>query len=101
MVVGRESFWLVVYGPFMTRDLTRDDVRVIVKRGLQLTRGNYAGLMKTFNMMPEDYKRFLNFLRKHQCQLNFHPFRAPSGERAIEPSVQRGAAGHHTVAAPD
>jgi transcriptional regulator with PAS, ATPase and Fis domain len=101
MVVGRESFWSVVYGPFMTRDLTRDDVRVIVQRGLQLTRGNYAGLMKTFNMMPEDYKRFLNFLRKHQCQLNFHPFRAPSGERTIEPGVHRGAAGHHTVAATD
>ena len=87
MVVGGESFWSVVYGPFMTRDLTRDDVRMIVQRGLQLTRGNYAGLMKTFNMTPEDYKRFLNFLRKHQCQLNFHPFRAPSGERTIEPSV--------------
>ena len=86
MVEGGESFWSVVYGPFMTRDLTRDDVRLIVGRGLQLTRGNYAGLMKTFNMTPEDYKRFLNFLRKHQCQLNFHPFRAPSGE----PTTERG-----------
>ena len=86
MVQGGESFWSVVYGPFMTRDLTRDDVRLIVERGLQLTRGNYAGLMKTFNMTPADYKRFLNFLRKHQCQLNFHPFRAP-GERTIESGI--------------
>jgi transcriptional regulator with PAS, ATPase and Fis domain len=87
MIAGGESFWSVVYGPFMTRDLTRDDVRSIVEKGLQLTRGNYAGLMKTFNMSPEDYKRFLNFLRKHQCQLNFHPFRAPSGERPGEPGI--------------
>jgi len=87
MVDGGESFWSVVYGPFMTRDLTRDDVRLIVGRGLERTRGNYAGLMKTFNMTPEDYKRFLNFLRKHQCQLNFHPFRAPSGEPTVEPGV--------------
>jgi len=80
MMDGGESFWSVVYGPFMTRDLTRDDVRMIVQRGLQLTRGNYAGLMKTFNMTPEDYKRFLNFLRKHQCQLNFHLFRTVGGK---------------------
>ena len=87
IVTGAESFWSVVYGPFMTRDLTRDDVRHIVRRGLQRTHGNYAGLMRAFNMAPEDYKRFLNFLRKHQCQLNFHPFRAPTGEHTIDPGV--------------
>jgi len=88
MLVGGESFWSAVYGPFMTRDLTRDDVRYIVRRGLLKTRGNYAGLMRAFNMTPEDYKRFLNFLRKHQCQLNFHPFRSPSGD--VDPTTEQG-----------
>ena len=78
MLVGGESFWSAVYGPFMTRDLTRDDVRDIVRKGLHKTHGNYAGLMRAFNMTPEDYKRFLNFLRKHQCQLNVHLFRSSS-----------------------
>jgi hypothetical protein len=28
-----------------------------------------------FNMDQNDYKRFLNFLRKHDCQLPFKEFR--------------------------
>jgi hypothetical protein len=87
MLVGGESFWSAVYGPFMTRDLTRDDVRFIVGRGLLKTRGNYAGLMRAFNMTPDDYKRFLNFLRKHQCQLSFHPFRASPAEPTTENGI--------------
>jgi hypothetical protein len=38
-------------------------------------------------MTPEDYKRFLNFLRKHQCQLNFHPFRSSSAEPTAEHGI--------------
>jgi transcriptional regulator with PAS, ATPase and Fis domain len=78
MVSGGESFWLAVYGPFMLRDLTRDDVRLIVQRGLAKSHGNYMRMLQTFNMPPDDYKRFLNFLRKHQCQLSFQSFRSGS-----------------------
>jgi hypothetical protein len=28
-----------------------------------------------FNMEAHDYKRFLNFLRKHDCQLPFKEYR--------------------------
>ena len=59
----------------MARDLTRDDVRATVRAGLQHTRGNYKLLIELFNMAPSDYKRFLNFLRKHQCHVPFQPFR--------------------------
>ena len=37
MVRRSESFWTVVYEPFMSRDLTRDDLRAIVRHGLNLT----------------------------------------------------------------
>ena len=30
MLEQRDSFWVVVYEPFITRDLTRDDVRYVV-----------------------------------------------------------------------
>jgi len=76
MVNGGESFWLAVYSPFMMRDLTRDDVRLIVRKGLVKSHGNYMRMLQTFNMPADDYKRFLNFLRKHQCQLSFQPFRS-------------------------
>jgi transcriptional regulator with PAS, ATPase and Fis domain len=75
MLVQRESFWTAAYDPFMSRDLTRDDIRLIVRRGLEQTRGSYTALVELFNMEPRDYKRFLNFLRKHQCHAPFQQFR--------------------------
>jgi DNA-binding NtrC family response regulator len=76
MVKQRESFWAAVYPAYMVRDLTRKDVRAIITRGLRETAGNYKMLVELFNMDRGDYKRFLNFLRKHECQLPFADFRA-------------------------
>jgi len=70
-----ESFWSVVYPVFMSRDLTRADLRKIVQVGLEQTNGNYRLLVQLFNMPKEDYKRFLSFLRKHDCHLPFQRFR--------------------------
>jgi transcriptional regulator with PAS, ATPase and Fis domain len=98
MVSGRESFWAVVYEPFMSRDMTRDDLRALITRGLAQTRGSYRILVQMFNMPEADYKRFLNFLRKHDCQMPFQKFRnlpsrAEAGELAGAPgsSDRRGA----------
>ena len=60
----------------MTRDLTRNDLRFIVRRGLQETSGSYKMLVELLNMKPTDYKRFLNFLRKHECHVPFARFRS-------------------------
>jgi DNA-binding NtrC family response regulator len=76
MSISGESFWSVVYEPFMARDLTREDLRTIISKGLDRTRGNYKALVQCFNLEPDDYTRFLNFLRKHQCHMPFQPFRA-------------------------
>jgi transcriptional regulator with PAS, ATPase and Fis domain len=76
MVKHRESFWSAVHAAYMVRDLTRSDVRAIITRGLHETAGNYKMLVELFNMDRGDYKRFLNFLRKHKCQLPFADFRA-------------------------
>jgi DNA-binding NtrC family response regulator len=75
IVRGGASFWSVAYEPFMARDLTRRDVRELVRLGLEHTRGNYKLLVTTFNMAPEEYKKFLNFLRKYQCHVPFQAFR--------------------------
>jgi DNA-binding NtrC family response regulator len=76
MCVDGESFWSVVYEPFMSRDITRDDLRAIVSRGLERTRGSYKALVQSFNLAPEDYKRFLSFLRKYECHMPFQKFRS-------------------------
>jgi DNA-binding NtrC family response regulator len=76
MSVGGESFWTVVHEPFIARDLTRHDLRVIVSRGLERTKGSYKALVQSFNLEPADYKRFLSFLRKHECHMPFQRFRS-------------------------
>src|SRR5262245_62120045 len=75
LATHRESFWSVIYPAFMARDLTRADLRAVLRRGLQQTGGNYKVLVQLFNMPPNDYKRFLNFLRKHECHVPFQRFR--------------------------
>jgi DNA-binding NtrC family response regulator len=70
-----ESFWTSVYPLYMQREITKANVREVVRRGLEEARGNYKIVARMFNMGGEDYKRFLNFLRKHDCQLPFKEFR--------------------------
>ena len=77
LIEERQSFWTLVYAPFMSRDLTRDTLRLLVSLGLQRTSGSYRDLLELFHMPPADYKRFLNFLRKHQCHMPFQQFRGP------------------------
>jgi len=77
------SFWNVVHAPFMQRDLARHHVRAVIRRGLELTSGNYRMLVQLFNMPPADYKRFLSFLSKHECQLPFHAFRGLQSRTAV------------------
>jgi transcriptional regulator with PAS, ATPase and Fis domain len=71
----RESFWSVVYPLYMQREITRAHVRDVVRKGLEEARGNYKIVARLFNLDPSDYKRFLNFLRKHECQLPFKEYR--------------------------
>ena len=81
---GGASFWSVAYEPFMARDLTRRDIRELVRLGLEHTRGNYKLLVTTFNMAPEEYKKFLNFLRKYQCHVPFQGFRTVQAQLPAE-----------------
>lgn len=83
LVVHGEVFWTAVYPIFMARDMTRDDLRSLVRRGLERTSGSYRVLTQLFNMPAEDYKRFLSFLRKHQCHVAFQPFRSVGDRRNI------------------
>ena len=75
LVESGESFWTAVYPLYMNREITRGNLRDLVKKGLQEARGNYRIVVRLFNMDPGDYKRFLNFLRTHECQVSFKEFR--------------------------
>jgi DNA-binding NtrC family response regulator len=88
LLMKRESFWTAVYQHYMLRDITRDDVRFVVRLGLERTHGSYRGLIALFNMNPADYKRFMGFLKQHDCHLAFQPFRnSVSPNRDVQPTL--------------
>ena len=83
LIDQRESFWTVVYPLYMQREITRSNVRDVVRKGLQEARGNYKIVARLFNMESRDYKRFLNFLRKHDCQVPFKEYPMRGGAEAM------------------
>jgi len=78
LMVQHESFWTSAYTAFISRDIVRDDMRRIIRAGLEESRGSYRILLGLFSMPPSDYKRFLGFLKQHDCHLPFQRFRALS-----------------------
>ena len=82
MLGNGESFWTVVYPEFIDRELTKTELRQLIKTGLERTHGSYRKLVELFGMKPSDYKRFLAFLYQHDCHLPFHAFRERTGQQA-------------------
>ena len=59
----------------MNREITKHHMKDLIGKGLTEAKGNYKIVTRLFNMEDGDYKRFLNFLRKHECQLPYRQFR--------------------------
>jgi DNA-binding NtrC family response regulator len=80
LVKGGYTFWEHIYPLFLARDITRHDLRELMRRGLTVTRGNYRALLKLFGMSSREYKRLLNFLAAHDCRVDFREFRTGTVE---------------------
>jgi transcriptional regulator with PAS, ATPase and Fis domain len=80
VVSGGYSFWDHIYPLFLGRDITREDMRELFRRGLTTTRGNYRALLQLFRIPKSDYKRLLNFLRAHDCAVDYREFRNASAD---------------------
>ena len=76
LVTRGASFWEYVYPMFLARDITRNDLRELVRRGLQKSRGRYKSLLKLFGIASRDYRRFMHFLAAHERGVEFREFRA-------------------------
>jgi transcriptional regulator with PAS, ATPase and Fis domain len=101
-----QTFWELVHRLFLNRDLTRHDIRELVRCGLRATHGNYRGVLHLFNIPPSDYKKFMNFLSTHDCRPDFREFRNPSakvdsGRRDLLTDVTRPKQVEATSAGPD
>ncbi|MEQ1730911.1 MAG: sigma 54-interacting transcriptional regulator [Vicinamibacterales bacterium] len=67
IVRGSESFWTVVYEPFMAHDLTRQHVRDLVQLGLAECGGDTRELGFLLRVGPSDSRRLMTFLRRYDC----------------------------------
>jgi transcriptional regulator with GAF, ATPase, and Fis domain len=76
MVIDGESFWEVVYQPFLERLITKEQLKEIIKFGLKRTWGHYASLCQIFNIPAHQYKKFMNFLRKHGANVDYRLYRS-------------------------
>ena len=85
LVAGHCSFWEHVYPMFMERDLTRHDLRELLRRGLAATNGNYRAVLKLFGMDANDYCRFHNFLNGQGCKIEYREFRNGRDHHAVRP----------------
>ena len=80
LVDGHYTFWGQIHPLLLQRDITRHDLRQLIRRGLVTTRGNYRAMLKLFGMPESDYKRFMNFLAAHECTVDFREFRTLPGD---------------------
>jgi transcriptional regulator with PAS, ATPase and Fis domain len=75
LTTGALRFWENIYPLFTNRDITRSDVRHLIRRGLTATSGSYRGLLHLFGLESQDYKPLLNFLAAHDCMIDYRKFR--------------------------
>lgn len=68
MLAGEGTFWELVHAPYMERELSRAEVRLVVERGLVATRGSYKRMLGLFGVADGDYLRFMDFLRHHDLK---------------------------------
>jgi hypothetical protein len=73
LIVG--DFWESVARPYSERLITKSQVEHVIRQGLERTRGSYKKMLPLFRMPETDYKRFMDFLRRHNCKIDFRAYR--------------------------
>ena len=73
VIVG--NFWESVARPYAERSITKKQMEHVIRQGLERTRGSYRKMLPLFGMPDSDYKRFMDFLRRHHCNIDFREYR--------------------------
>ena len=79
---GRKDFWSAVRNRYKRRDISRETVLALVDLGLRSTGGSYKTLAARFQVKEHEYHRFMDFLRRNDCLLDFRPYRKAAMDRA-------------------
>ena len=63
------NFWETVKEPFLERDLNREEVKEIIRRGLAQTGGKYKNLLELFHLKANEYKRLMKFINGNRLNI--------------------------------
>lgn len=63
-----QSFWTVIQEPFLDREINRSQVREVIMQGLLAAKGSYRRMALMFNILPDRYHKFMDFLRHHRLK---------------------------------
>lgn len=74
LIEGRKDFWWI-YEKYKRRDISREKILGLVDLGLRSTGGSYKNLALRFRLREAEYRRFMDFLRRNRCLLDFRPYR--------------------------
>src|SRR5436189_228573 len=69
------DFWESVARPYTERLITKNQVEHLIRQGLERTGGSYKKMLPLFRIADSDYKRFMDFLRRHNCNIDFRGYR--------------------------
>ncbi len=68
MTEGGESFWQAVKEPFLNRDLNREQVKAVIRLGLEKHGGKYKKMLADFNLQDADYLKLIAFLNRNEIK---------------------------------
>ena len=72
---GRKEFWTILHDKHKRGDISHEDLTALIDLGLQRTNGSYLKLAELFHISKSEYLRFMDFLRRNKCLLDFRPYR--------------------------
>jgi transcriptional regulator with PAS, ATPase and Fis domain len=72
---GRKDFWSAIHARYKKRDISREKVVALMDLGLRATRGSYKSVAALFQVKDSEYRKFMDFLRRNNCQPDFRLYR--------------------------
>ncbi len=72
---GEGGFWQIIREPFRQHEITRGQVKELVREALSATKGSYKQAARMMGVLEKDYNRFLDFLKNAGTKMDYREFR--------------------------
>jgi predicted nucleotidyltransferase len=68
LVSGQQDLWTTL------STLPVQETRALITLGLSEENGNYKKMAARFHLGDQEYRRFMDFLKRHDCLVDFRPY---------------------------